>query len=55
MASPKIMGKPNMKQMSGALRDLGSKKKRRMRKAKSGDAKRIESAKRKYRGMKYTR
>lgn len=55
MASPKIMGNPDMKKMSGALKDLGSKKKRRMRKARSGDAKRVESAKRKYRGVKYTR
>ena len=55
MASPKIMGNPDMAKMSGALKDLGSKKKRRMRKASPGDAKRIAAAKRKYRGVKYTR
>ena len=54
MASPKIMGNPDMNKMAEAMKAFGSKKKRRMRKASSGDAQRVASAKRKYRGIKYT-
>lgn len=54
MASPKIYGNPDMEKMGSALKDLGGKKMR-MRKASPGDAKRIASAKRKYRGLRYRR
>lgn len=50
MASPKITGNSGMKKMSG----VGSKKKRRMRKAKPSDAERAASAKRKYRSGRYS-
>ena len=54
MASPKIYGNPDKEKMASALSILSNKKKRRMRKASPGDAKRIAAAKRKYRGFKYT-
>lgn len=54
MASPKIYGNPDTEKMGSALSRLGSKKMR-MRKAGPDAAKRIASAKRKYRGVKYAR
>lgn len=58
MAAPKIKSNASKKkrgELESSLRDFSTTKKRRMRKAKPGDAKRIASAKRRYRGMKYTR
>ena len=54
MAAPKIMGNPDMEKMNSIFSRLGNKK-RRMRKAGPDAAKRIASAKRKYRGMMYTK